>query len=72
MKVTLTPIVMAAHGTVTRDWYKDGELGNKRTRGHHPNNSIVAIGHNTKESPEDLRRLIVTQTPVEYHQLMLV
>ena len=29
-------------------------------------------GRNTKKSPESLRRLIVPQTPVKDHQLMLM
>ena len=40
--------------------------------GDHPNYSIVEISKNTKKSPKDLRRLAVTQSPVENHQLMLV
>ena len=32
----------------------------------------VEIGQNTEKSPEDLRRLSVTQTQVKNHQLMLV
>ena len=47
-------------------------LGNKKTSGNHPNNSIVNIGQNTEKSPEDLRKLAVTQTLVENHQLTLV
>ena len=49
-----------------------GRLGNKRTRGDHPSYNIIEIGQNTKKSPEDLRRLAVTMTPVENHQLTLV
>ena len=49
-----------------------GRLGNKRTSGDYPNNSIVESGQNTKKSPEDLRRLAVTQTPEENHQLIKV
>ena len=49
-----------------------GGLGNKRMSGDHPNNSLVKIGQNTEKSPGDLRRLAVTQTPVESHQLTLV
>ena len=30
----------------------------------HPNYSIGKLGQNTEKSPEDLRRLAVTQTPV--------
>ena len=49
-----------------------GGLGNRRTRGDHPNYSIVEIGQNTKKSPGDLRRLTVTQTPMSNDQLTLV
>ena len=37
-----------------------GGLGNKRTSGDYPNNSIVEFGQNTEKSPGDLRRLAVT------------
>ena len=47
-------------------------LGNKRTSGDHQNNSIVEIGQNTKKSPGNVRKLTVTQTPVENYQLTLV
>ena len=40
--------------------------------GDHPNYSIIKIGQNTEESPGDLKRLAVTQTPVRNHQLTLV
>ena len=49
-----------------------GEVGNKRTSEDHPNYSIVEIGQNSKKSPGDLRRLTVTQTPVENPQLLLL
>ena len=49
-----------------------GGLGNNRTSGDHINYSIVEIGRNTKKSLGDLRRLAVTQTPVENHLLTLV
>ena len=45
-----------------------GSVVNKRTSGDHPDDSIIKIGHNTDESPGDLKRLVVTQTPVENHQ----
>ena len=51
-------------------WIK--ELGNKRTRGEHSDYSIIKIGQNTENDPEDLRWLAVAHTPVEDHQLMLV
>ena len=69
-------------GDTNCDWYAPdshqrictgtGGLGNKRTTGDHPKYSIVVIGQNTKKSPGDLRRLAVTQTPVENHQLTLM
>ena len=37
-----------------------------------PNHSIIENGQNTEKSPRDLRRLAASQTPVKYHQLMLV
>ena len=49
-----------------------GGLGNKRKSGDYPNFCIIEIGQNTEKSPEDLRRLAVTQTPVKGHQLTLM
>ena len=54
-----------------RDW-RTGGLGNKKTSGDPPNYRIIKIGQNTEESPRDLRRLAVTQTPVRNHWLTLV
>ena len=51
---------------------KTGGLENKMTRGDHPNDGIIDISQNTEKSPEDLRRLAVTQTPVRTHRLTLV
>ena len=73
IKVTVIPIVIGALDTVTRGFGTGiGGLGNKRTSGDHSNFSIIEIGQNTKKSPGDLRRLAVTLTPVENHQLKLV
>ena len=47
-----------------------GRLGNK-TNGDHLDYSIIKISQNTEKSPGDLR-FVVTQTPVENHQLTLV
>ena len=44
-------------------------LGNKRTRGNHPDYSIVK---NTEKSPGNLRRVAATQIPVKDYQLTLV
>ena len=49
-----------------------GRLGNKRMGGDSDNYSIVEIGQNTEKSPEDLKRLAVTQTPAENHQLTMM
>ena len=46
-----------------------GGLGHKRTSEDHPNYSIVKIGQYTEKSPEDLRRLAITQTPVKNSQV---
>ena len=45
-----------------------GGLGNKRTSGDCPNYCITQIGQNTEKSPEDLKRLAVTQLLVKNHQ----
>ena len=44
-------------------------LGSWRTGRDYPNDSIVENGQNTKKSPEDLRRLAVTQAPVKNYQV---
>ena len=49
-----------------------GIVGNKKTNVEHPNYSIIGIGQNTKKSPGNLRRLAVTQNPMEKHQLTLM
>ena len=46
-------------------------LGNKGTDEDHPNYSMVEIGQDDEKNPGDLRRLAVTQTPVENYQLRL-
>ena len=51
---------------------RTGGLGNNRTSGDHPNNSIFEIAQNTGKSPGDLRKLIVTHTPVGNHLLTLM
>ena len=64
--MTVLSIVNGALGTITkRIGTGTEELGDKKTRGDHPNYSIVEIGQNTKKSPGDLRKHAVTQTPVE-------
>ena len=58
IKVTVIPIVIGALSTVTKSLLKG--LGNKRTSGDHPDNSIVEIGQNTEKSLG-----FVSQTPVK-------
>ena len=62
MTVTIIPIVIDAFGTVTKGC----------TSEDHPNNSIIENSQNTEKSPGDLRRLVVTQSPVKDHQLTLM
>ena len=47
-------------------------LGNNGMGGDCPDYRIVEIDQNTEKSPGDLRRLVVTQTLVKNHQLMLM
>ena len=47
-------------------------FGSWRPSGDHPNNSIIEDDQNTEKSPGDLRRLVVTQSPVKDHQLTLM
>ena len=49
-----------------------GITGNKRTRGNNPDYIIIKISWNNEKSAEDLRRLVVSQTPVKNHKLTLV
>ena len=73
MKVTMIPIVISALGRVPKELVEG--LDDLKIRGRvedHPKNKIIEIGQNIKESPRDLKRLAVTQTPVENHQLTLV
>ena len=71
--MTIIPIVIGAFGSVTIGLLKrPGRFGSWRPSGDHPNNSIIENGHNTEKSPEDLRRLAVTQSPVKDHQLTLM
>ena len=49
-----------------------GGFGSWRPNGDHSKNSIIENGQNTEKSPEELRRLLVTQSPVKDHQLPLM
>ena len=70
MQVTIIPIVIGAFGTVTKGLLKG--RGSWWTSGDHPNNYIFEDSQNTERSPGDLRRLAVTQNPVEDHQRWLM
>ena len=67
--MTIIPIVIGALGTVTKgliQGLEDFEItGRVETV---QNYSIVKIGQNTEKSPGDLRRLVVSQTPMKNHQ----
>ena len=56
MKVTATPVVVGAPMS------SSPFIGNKRTSGDHLDNKI---SQNTEKSPGDLKRLVVTQSPVK-------
>ena len=73
MKVTVILIVIGALGTVIKRFGTGtGGLGDKRTSREHPNYFIVEIDQNTEKSPGDLKRLAVTEAPVEINHLTLV
>ena len=69
MRVTVIPIVIVALEMVLKGLKRGPE---ELEIGDHSNYSIVGIGHNSKKSPGDLKKLAVTQTPVKDHQLMLM
>ena len=64
-KVIVIPTVIGALGTVTKRLVQGH--GNKRTSGNHPDYRMFYIIKNTEKSPRDLRKLVVTQTPVKDH-----
>ena len=70
MKMTATPIVMGAPSKKLVQGLEDLEITGQV--GDHPNNSIFEIVQNTGKSPGDLRKLIVTHTPVGNHLLTLM
>ena len=71
--MTFIPIVIGALDTGHQRFVTEKAiLGNKTTRGDHPNYSIIGISQNTEESSGDLRRLAITQIPMENLQLLLV
>ena len=72
MWVTVIPIVTAGFWTVPKGLIGAGRIRNQRTNRDHPNYIIVKIGKNTEKSPGDLRRLVIIDTPVKDHLLMMV
>ena len=69
-KGMIIPIVIGVLGTLVKGSIQ--RLGNNRTSGHYTNYSFIEIGQNTENSPGDLKRIAVTQTPVKDHQLTLM
>ena len=62
MNVTVIPIVIHSLGTISKGLVyglEDLKII------EHPHYSIIKIGQNTNKNPRDLRRLAVSQTPVE-------
>ena len=49
-----------------------GRVRIKRTSWDHQDYCIIKIGQNTENSPRDLKRIAVTQTPVRNYQLTLL
>ena len=53
--------MIGALGAIPKGLVKGiGKLGNKRSSGYHPDNSIIKIGQNTEESSGDFKRFAVT------------
>ena len=72
MKLTITPIVSGAFGTVTKGLLKameDLEFGGRLET---IKTTTLLRTPITEKSPRDLRRLAVTQTPVKNHPLKLM
>ena len=70
--MTIITIVIGAFGTVTKGLLKGRGLGSWRTSRDYPNDSILENGQDTEKSPGDLRRHVVSQTPVKNHRLTLM
>ena len=69
--MTIVSIVIDDFGTVTKGLFKgqeDLEVGAR----DHPNYCTIENFQNTEKSPEDLRKLAVTQAPEEAHKLKLM
>ena len=68
MKAMLITIVIGTLGMVPKSFKEDWE----RRKSDEESKPFFNIGQNTEESPGDLNRFAVNQTPVKHHQLMLV
>ena len=64
MRVTVIPIVIGTLGIVPKGLVQGPE--NLEIRRKY---SIVEISLNTEKCPGDLRKLVITQTPLRNHQL---
>ena len=64
------PIVIGALGMILKGLVRVVESQGRIQ--YHPNCSIAKINQNTEKSPENLRRLAVTQSPEKDYKLMLV
>ena len=61
MKVMMIPILIGARRTISKGLMRSSaRVGNRRTSWDHPNYGIVKIGQNTKKSPGDSSKLVVT------------
>ena len=56
----MIPFVIDTLGTITK--------GLAKGRGEHRNYRFIEIGLNTEKSPDDLKRLVITQSPAKGHQ----
>ena len=73
MRVTIVLIVIGVFGTVTKgllQGLEDLEVGGGVETIQ--TTAFFLNGQNTEKSPGDLRRLVVTQTPLKNHQLTLM
>ena len=73
MKVTVIPTVICALGAVTKGFVKrQEELEIRGWEEISQTTALLRLARILRRVLIDLRRLTVTQTPVEDHQLMLV
>ena len=68
MKVAVVPILIVLWYSHQRIDEKTRGLRNKRTSGDDPKYNIAEIDQNIEQSSGDLRKLVVTQTPVIHNR----